>query len=109
MNPKMEKARELLRSALEGVKAEMQQAGELYQYLVACSATPGVKPADEASKSLRDIEKELTRMLQEVESGEIDRSHQQNAWLGHVVVDNWPWKHPLTELVLKAERTYLKI
>lgn len=108
MNPKIEKAKAVLKSALEGVQAELQQAGELYQYLVACSATPGVKPSDEASKSLRDIEKELTRMLQEVESGEIDRSHQKNTWLGYVVVDNWPWKHPLTELVVKAENAYLK-
>ena len=108
MNPKMEKAKAALRSALEGVQAELQHAGELYQYLVACSATPGEKPSDEAYRRLRDVEKELTRMLQEVESEAIDRSHQKNTWLGHVLVDNWPWKHPLTELVLKAESAYLK-
>ena len=52
---------------------------------------------------------QLFQMLHEVETGQIDRWHHQHTWLGRIIVDGWPWKHPLTELVLKAESAYLKI
>ena len=107
-NAKLEKAKSLLKSALAGVEAELKQPGELYQQLVACGGTPGESPSDYARKYLRDVHKELARMLQEVEAGQIDPSHQQHAWLGRALTDGWPWKHPLTELVLKAESAYLK-
>ena len=108
MNAKTEKARSLLKSALDGVQAELQQPGELYQYLVACCATPRESPSDEARRHLRDTQKELARMLQEVETGQIDRWHQRHSWVGRITVDGWPLKHPLTTLVLKAESAYLK-
>lgn len=107
-NTKLEKARTLLKSALAGVEAELQQPSELYQNLVACGGTPGESPSDHARKYLRDVHKELARMLQEVEASQIDSSHQQHTWLGQALTDGWPWKHPLTELVLKAESAYLK-
>ena len=109
MNTRVEKARSLLKSALAGIDAELKQPGELYQYLVACGGTPADSPADHALKHLRDVHKELTRMLNEVEAGKIDPWHKEHTWLGQALVDGWPWKHPLTELVLKAESAYLKI
>lgn len=48
-------------------------------------------------------------MLNEVEAGKIDPWHKQHTWLGQALIDGWPWKHSLTELVLKAESAYLKI
>ena len=107
-NTKLEKARTLLKSALAGVEAELQQPSELYQYLVACCATPGESPSDEAHRHLHDTQKELARMFHEVETGQIDRWHQQHSWVGRITVDGWPLKHPLTNLVLKAESAYLK-
>ena len=109
MNVKLEKAKSLLTSAVKGVQAELQQPGELYQYLVACCATPGELPSEEALRHLRDTHEELARMLHEVETGQIDRWHQQHTRLGRITVDGWPLKHPLTNLVLKAESTYLKV
>ena len=107
-NAKLEKARSLLKSALAGVEAELKQPGELYQSLVANGGTPAESPVDHALKYLRDVHKELARMLNEVEAGKIDPWHKQHTWLGQALTDGWPWKHPLTELVLKAESAYLK-
>ena len=107
-NTKLEKARVLLKSALAGVEAELKQSGELYQNLVANGGTPAESPADHALKYLRDVHKELARMFNEVEAGKIDPWHKQHTWLGQALTDGWPWKHPLTELVLKAEGAYLK-
>lgn len=109
MNAKLEKAKSLLKSALEGVQAELQQPSELYRYLVACCATPGESPSEEALRHLRDTHKELARMLHEIETGQIDRWHQQHTQPGRITVDGWPLKHPLTNLVLRAESAYLKI
>jgi hypothetical protein len=106
---RLEKAKSLLKSALAGIEAEIKQPGELYRYLVACGGTPAESPADQTLKNLRNARKELTRMLNEVEAGKIDPWHRQHTWLGQALVDSWPWKHPLTELVLKAESAYLKI
>ena len=106
---KFEKARSLLKSALAGVEAELKQPGELHQALVAGGGTPEESPSDFARKYLRSVRKELAQMLQEVEAGQIDPWHQQHPWLGRNLRDGWPWKHPLTELVLKAENAYLKI
>ena len=108
-NAKFEKARSLLQSAIAGVEAELKHPGELYHHLVACGGTPAESPADHALKYLRDVHKELARMLNEIEAGKIDPWHKEHTWLGQALVDGWPWKHPLTELVLKAESTYLKI
>ena len=107
-NTRLEKARSLLKSALAGVDAELKQPGELFQNLVACGGTPAASPADHAHKYLRDVHKELAQMLKEVEVGQIDPWHKQHTWLGQALTDGWPWKHPLTELVLKAESAYLK-
>lgn len=108
-NSKLEKARSLLKSALAGVETELNQPSELFQSLVACGGTPAESPANHARKYLRDVHKELAQMLREVEASQIDKWHKQHTWLGQALTDGWPWRHPLTELVLKAENAYLKI
>lgn len=57
-------------------------------------------------QQLAAFQKELTRMLSELESSDLRPLSQRSSSMGRVIVDSWPLGSELGELIIRAEGAY---
>lgn len=90
-----EKAQVAVAAALSALEAELERS----------RAGSGTVSNEKQLSTFRQI---LIQMAQSLKSGDLPNRMDRHPGMGAVVVDSWPFDSELGELIIAAERAYLK-